>query len=112
MENSQDQERKGEKPFNKIDNPGGWDPYCFRAKFNKKNGKYVHHALLTGATPVPKNKKGKREVEGWEFHYKGWKDSKNSDSIRHNATITNLFPKERKGKLDYRLLKKMGLTKQ
>ena len=61
-------------------------------------------------TPVPKNKGGTREVDGWQFHYQGWKGSKNI--WRDGANSANPYPENRKGRLDYDLLKKMGLTKE
>jgi hypothetical protein len=62
-----------------IDNPGGWGQYMFCPKFHNKakgkdikKGQYSHHALPTGARPVPADNEGKREKAGWNFHYKGW----------------------------------------
>ena len=45
---------KGEVPFERVVNLGGWDEYYFLPKFNK-SGRYMGHFLPTGATPVPKN---------------------------------------------------------
>ena len=107
-------DKQGEPPFNIIDNPGDWDPYTFTAKFEGKNnsGKYLYHKLPTGVTPVPKDpKSGKRIVDGWEFHYKGWKNTSTGKVCHQGVTNTNPFPKERQGRADYKLLKKMGLTK-
>ena len=74
-----------------------------------KTTKYLHHCLPSGAMPVPKIN-GKRELNGWEFHYKGW----THDGIQHRrgATTANMFPKEMEGCLDAVILEKMGLTKQ
>ena len=47
---------------------------------------------------------------GWEFFYDGWKDE--NPLQRSKACATNRFPKERKGRLDYDLLKKLQLTKK
>ena len=104
--------------FEDIDNPGGWGPYTFRAKFHQKakgkdikKGQYSHHAVPTGARPVPADADGRREAGGWDFHYRGWKNS--SDVFfRSGATYDNPFPASRQGNLDYSLLKHMGLTKR
>lgn len=98
----------GEPKFEDIDNPGKWPSFTFRAKYDKKKA-YKYHALPTGATPVPKNTDGNRIMDGWHFHYNGCTSSELTS--RSGATSTNLFPDERKGRLDYDLLKKMGLTK-
>jgi hypothetical protein len=52
--------------FLDIDNPGDWGQYTFCPKFHNKakgkavrKGQYSHHALPTGARPVPANNKGK-----------------------------------------------------
>ena len=106
---------KGEPLFDTVDNPGNWSPFSFRAKFNEKNGKgnYSYHALPTGVTVVPLDKDNKRKVDDWKFHYQGWsEDDSAAKKIRHGATATNMFPKSRKGRLDYELLKIMGLTKR
>jgi hypothetical protein len=106
-------ETKGEPSFSDIDNPGEWSEYTFRSEFAKKEkgGKYTCHTLPTGAVPVPINDNGKREAAGWEFHYKGWKhDTDGTAPFRSGASPENLFPKTRKGCLDAKLLKQMGLT--
>jgi hypothetical protein len=61
--------------FIEVDNPGGWGQYTFHPKFHRqakgkdiKKGHYSHHALPTGARPVPAGANGKREKAGWEFH--------------------------------------------
>jgi len=68
---------KGEpESFDNIDNPGDWDEFVFRPKFQTKKGKdygrYMYHALPIGATVVAKNELGKRVVGDWEFHYNGY----------------------------------------
>jgi hypothetical protein len=109
---------KGEPMFVNVDNPGEWPQFTYRPKFQKTGTKeYAHHSLPTGARPVPSNPEGKRVVNGWEFHYEKWNspdqasDSPNFKS-RSGATSTNPFPDNRKGRLDYELLKKMKLTKR
>ena len=56
-----------------VNNPGGWSPYTFRAKFSARGstGRCLHHEMLTGAQVVPKNTVGVREVNGWTFQYGG-----------------------------------------
>ena len=97
---------KGEPPFKDVDNPGKWPEYSFRAN---ARGPYEYHRLPSGVTPVPKNGDGKREVEGWDFHYDGWIGS---SRFRSGVNCSNPFPKERRGRLDYALLKKWDLQKK
>ena len=107
----------GEPDFYNVDNPGGWDAYTFKPKFSLKTskdikkGQYTHHALPTGARPVPQDAEGKRGMAGWEFHYDHW-ENPDGAKFRSGATRHNPFPANRKGNLDYDLLKKMGLTKE
>ena len=105
------QRDRGEPSFECVDNPGGWDSYVFKPVFGgrSKTTKYKHHALPTGAIPVPKDDNGVRSENGWEFHYKGWKNE--NSPYRRGATPTNMFPKEMNGCLDASLLTKLGLTK-
>ena len=105
------QTARGEPNFDDIDNPGGWPQYCYRPVFNSqaKTSKYKHHCLPSGAMPVPENKDGKRNVNGWEFHYNGWKNE--GFQHRRGATTANMFPKEMEGCLDAGILAKLGLTK-
>ena len=105
---------RGEPKFEDVDNPGNWPQYCFRPKFKKGTAKgakpkYTHHQLPTGAVPVPKNKEGNRHINGWEFHYKGWKNP--GTQHRRGATTANMFPKETLGCLDADVLAKLGLNK-
>ena len=107
---------EGKPEFVDVDNPGGWDDYTFRAKFTTKStktvkrGQYTHHALPTGARPVPPDADGNRQVEGWDFHYDKW-SNENPTKFRSGGNRQIPFPNSRKGCLDYALLKKMGLTK-
>ena len=105
------QEARGERKFEDVDNPGSWPQYCYRPVFNGRStaAKYKHHALPTGAMPVPKIAEGIRKSNGWEFHYNGWTNS--GPSHWHGATTTNMFPTKMDGCLDADVLKKMGLNK-
>jgi len=105
---------KGEPAFETIDNPGKWSAYTFRPEFSGKpaTGPYKRHSLPTGASPVPKGPDGKRCVNGWEFFYDGWTKGDDDATARSGATRENLFPESRKGCLDQRLLRKLGLTKR
>lgn len=102
---------KNEPAFDDIDNPGKWPQYTYRPTFDKKTGLYRHHKLPTGATPVRPNGEGKRVVDDWEFFYDEYVPDLDA-SNRSSAIPTNLFPEERKGKLDYNLLKELKLTKE
>jgi hypothetical protein len=42
---------KGE-PLQNVHNPGSWSSYTFRPMFEPRGGKYIHHAMPTGAVPV------------------------------------------------------------
>lgn len=50
-------------------------------------------------------------MDGWKFHYQVWKDSKMSIWC-DGSNSANPYPENRKGRLDYDLLKNMGLTNQ
>jgi hypothetical protein len=103
---------RGAPSWKSMDNPGEWPEFTYRAKFKKgKNAGYTHHCIPTGARPLPANSEGKRTVQDWELHYKGWSPDLADRTNRSGASSTNLFPASRKGMLDYSLLKKMGLTK-
>ena len=88
--------------------------YTYQPVFHKTMGKYIYHALLSGATVVPINPNtGKREVGGYEFFYQGWTHPKPTKfNHRVGATKENLFPKDGQLLLDGYYLRKMGLTKQ
>ena len=70
--------------------------------------------MPAGATVVPKDPEtGKRIAGGYEFYYNGWKQPINDPSLwREGASRDNLFPPNRRAKLDAELLKKMGLTRK
>jgi hypothetical protein len=61
----------GEPELAAIDNPGKWDMYtyrpksCSKAKKDFKKGQYIHHALPTGARPVPADDRGHSQANGW-----------------------------------------------
>ena len=106
---------RGEPLFSQVDNPGGWSPYTFRAKFTArgKKGTYTHHEMPDRAQVVPINAAGHREVNGWRFHYKGWRHHLEAgDFWRNGATRDSIFPEDRKSKLDGKLLKEMGLNRE
>ena len=72
----------------------------------------MQHSMPAGTVVVPADPvTGERKVHGYEFHYTGWKQTINNPTLfRDGATKGNMFPAERKGRLDKDLLKKMGLT--
>lgn len=64
--------KEGTPAFLEVDNPGGWDEYCFRPKYSGKRGSgdYVQHQLPTEVTPVAADPTtGCRMVDGWQFQY-------------------------------------------
>ena len=105
---------KEEPLFSTVDNPGGWSSYSFNPKF--VSGRYDGHYLPTGCTPVPTNESGERKCGDWDFYYEGWipTDENGEKILKHRKplTLTNLFPKERKGSLDVDVLKKLGMKKK
>ena len=107
---------RNEPLFAVVDNPGLWSQFTFRPKFAKKTSKeagaYAHHTLPTGCRPVPPNEGGERTQNGWAFHYNAWNAEPTEFVARSGVTKTNMFPDSRKGKLDYDLLKRMGLSKK
>ncbi len=99
---------KHQPEWKDVDNPGKWSEFTFRPKFNQKAPRlYMHTALSTGARPVPVNATGNRVMDGWEFNYLPWKKDLGASVNRSGSTETKLFPDERKGYLDYELLKKL-----
>jgi hypothetical protein len=104
---------KNQPHWKDIDNPGNWSKYSFRPKFNLRTPcMYKHTALSTGARPLPANAAGDRAMDGWEFNYLGWKADEGTGTNRSGSTETKLFPDDRKGHLDYELLKKLRLSKR
>jgi hypothetical protein len=94
-----------------IDNPAQWSMYTFTATFDKKN-KYLYHTTPSNARVVPMNTSGKREVNGWEFHYQNWTadEEVKQTYAREGAAYPNLKPTSRAGCLDVNVLKKHGLN--
>jgi opacity protein-like surface antigen len=63
----------GTPAFKDVDNPGDWNSFMFKPK-NKTNGKYSHHKLPSGATPVPKTpgyEGHTRKINDWTVNYGG-----------------------------------------
>lgn len=101
--------------FEEVDNPGGWSQYTFQPTYNKNNPKsYAGHESPTGAKVLPVDTAtGKREKNGWHFHYSGWTpdDFDKGTYVRGDAKWGDMKPKDRKGRLDVLALKKHGMTK-
>ena len=110
------EEGDAEPDFEALDNPGNWNSYIFRPVYKKigkgkdAKYKYIKHELPTGCTPVPM-KNGKREVNGWNFFYRGWKSQK-CPNARNGAAPDQLFPDSRKSSLDIDLLINLGLNNE
>jgi hypothetical protein len=105
-------QRKKDPPsvpaFETVDNPGFWDDYVFQPKYDKKKN-YLGHSLPTGAMPVPE-KNGKRQCNGWEFHYQGYKGDTN---FRDGASKdSSLFPEQQRASLMLILLEKLGMSRE
>eukprot|EP00536_Pseudo-nitzschia_multiseries_P011129 jgi/Psemu1/27953/gm1.27953_g len=82
----------GEPPWSMVGNPGLWDQYCFRPKFNqKKEGKFLHQKLQSGYN---------KPCYSRRYVLPSMVDSE------------LLFPSERKGLLNMRTLKLHGLTRE
>jgi hypothetical protein len=60
----------------------------FRPLLEPRGGKYICHAMLAGAVPVPINAvTGKREADGFEFFYQGRKqENPTRENCRFGAT--------------------------
>ena len=80
----------------------------------RSTGKYLYHAMPSGAVPVPKDPiTKKRVVGGYEFFYQGWKHpSLTRFNCRLGSDMNTVFPEGREVQLDAVYLKKMGLTKK
>jgi hypothetical protein len=94
--------------FYQVDNPGNWQEYTYTAKYKK--GRYTHHCIPTGSKPVTINSDGDRNVNGWEFFYKGWESE--LATARNGATQGNLFPDKRHDCLNTTKLRKYDLSKK
>lgn len=96
--------------FHDVDNPAGWCDYFFMAKYDKQ-GKYIGHTTPAGAKVLPADPTtGKREIDGWEFHYGTWSPGNFEKEAygRGGATKEDLKPDDRKGSLCVDTLKKLG----
>eukprot|EP00536_Pseudo-nitzschia_multiseries_P008881 jgi/Psemu1/21713/gm1.21713_g len=108
----------GEPPWSMAANPGLWDQYCFRPKFDRnKEGKYLYHQLPSGCTPVP-GEGTKRKRNSLDFYYNGWIPEDNEPAYSRRCVLPSMveseliFPSERKGLLNMRKLKLHSLTKE
>jgi hypothetical protein len=114
-------EGTGEPRFSQVDIPGGWTEFSFRLKFIKGDKKknisvmYSHHALLSGARPVPVDESGSHLINGRDFRYRSWMGSDTADltwkPVQSNWSRKNPFPHERGSRLDYDLLKNLRMKK-
>jgi hypothetical protein len=96
-----------------VDNPGSWNLFSFDAKYGTEKGKlrkYLGHFTPALAKVVPPDETGNREVQGWKFHYNGWKPDEfdRQTYARGDASAMNLKPESRRGSLDVNVLKKHG----
>jgi len=98
----------GTPAWEDVDNPGGWDHKTFQPKYTgtAPHLQYKHHALATGVTPVPADRNGKREHNGFEFIYDGSYRVDKDIPFRPGHDV----PDARKATLDPELLKAHGLT--
>jgi hypothetical protein len=103
--------QKHDAPSEDDINPAQWSMFTFTATFDKKN-KYLYHTTPSNARVVPINSSGKRDLNGWEFHYQNWSadEEVKQTYARGGATCQNLKPKSRAGCLDVNVLKKHGLN--
>ncbi len=97
-----------------IDNPGKWNLFSFRPKYDNSKKKYLGHFTPAGAKVLSANAAGQRTIDGWQFHYNGWfhNDFDKGTYVRGEATQDNIKPSSRRGSLDVNVLKKHGLTAQ
>ena len=108
-----------------VDNPGNWSEYTFRARKKKKTNEFDAYEMPPGARPVPVGETGQRTIEGWVFHYDGWRlqDALPTDILPEDMRLESKYFREgnvfdakdkdnpRRGMLDHDLLKKLGLTR-
>eukprot|EP00536_Pseudo-nitzschia_multiseries_P016483 jgi/Psemu1/46350/gm1.46350_g len=89
----------GEPSWHDVDNPSAWNCFCSQSKFEKSSGgRYMYHKLPSGCTP------------GWMFPYQNWVPEEVTPTFSSRYTSSrDLFPQERKGKLDMAKLRKDGL---
>jgi hypothetical protein len=67
------QQGKGAPPLDAIDNPGEWNLWSYYGpRYNKKR-EYTGYYTPAGTKVVPADSNGKCIINGWEFHYQGWK---------------------------------------
>jgi len=97
---------RGEPHIDGVDNPEGWSSFTYRPMFQAKGGQYIGHAMPVGATAVPISEEtGKRESQGFEFFYNGWKqENPTRDNCRFGASRDELFPPDRQVQLDVNYL--------
>eukprot|EP00536_Pseudo-nitzschia_multiseries_P005825 jgi/Psemu1/13658/gm1.13658_g len=83
----------GEPSWHDIHNPGTWNHFCYRSKFEKGfDGRYMYHKLPSGCTP------------------QNWVPEEDTPIFSHRYTSSrDLFPQERKCELDMAKLRKHGL---
>lgn len=95
-----------------IENPGKWNLWSCGPRFDKKR-EYTGHFTPAGAKVLKLNNEGKRETNGWTFHYQGWNPDNfdKNNYARAGAMKGNLKPVTRRGVLDVDRLKTHGLTK-
>ena len=95
-----------------IDNPGDWPLYCFEPRYTKSK-QYIGHFTPNGAKVCPSNNNGSRSIDGWKFHYQGWKPDQFDDSTftRNGASMERIKPVCRRGCLDVDVLKRHGLVR-
>ena len=108
------QVKKGEIPFDEVDNPGNWSNYTYHPVFHSKNCHYLHHGMPSGATVVPINPTtGKYEAGGYEFFYNWWfHPYPNPSNHRVGANKEKMFPEDQDVKLDHDYLQKIGLSRE
>eukprot|EP00536_Pseudo-nitzschia_multiseries_P006719 jgi/Psemu1/15930/gm1.15930_g len=100
----------GDPSWHDVDNPGAWNQSCYQSKFEKgSGGRYMYDKFPSGCTPVP-GVGPVREYKGWMFHYQNWVPEEDTPSFSCRYTSSrDIFPQERKGKLDMAKLKTHGL---
>jgi hypothetical protein len=77
---------KGEPMLSDVDTPGEWHESTYTSKMEKGNCK--HHAIPTGAVPVPPEANGNRIVNGWTFNYRGWADNAPTGTQRLSEQVS------------------------
>ncbi len=100
----------GAPPLKQIDNPGKWSQFTCKPKYLKE--KHPGHFTPSSATIFPANENRVRNFGDLELYYDGF--NANEVDLQNfvfvGANSQNHLPESRRGKLNFKLVKRQGLT--